>query len=71
LRVDIRRNAYEFQSWARGYVFDHDAKKWNLLVNIPITQCQCLKVNYVKDAGMSDFRDDDEQIVKEMLEILE
>jgi len=71
LWVDIRRNAYDHQSWAKGHVFDAIGKQWNLIVSIPIESCDCRKVSYVRDSvGLDDFAVDDDNIIDEMLKIL-
>ena len=36
VRIHIRRNAYNQQSYEQVYLFDGD--KWNLIVNLPISQ---------------------------------
>lgn len=71
LQVDIRRNAYDHQSWAHGYVFDPDGKKWNMIVSMPIESCHCYKISYVsKSVSLCDFILDDGKITEEMLAIL-
>lgn len=71
LQVDIRRNAYDHQSWAHGFVFDPGSKKWNLIVSWPITSCHCYKISYVHSAiGLDDFAADNIRMTDEMLAIL-
>jgi|1_EtaG_2_1085319.scaffolds.fasta_scaffold02044_6 hypothetical protein len=45
LKAEIRRNAYDDQSYARCYKFD--GNKWNLVCSIPIKDCECQVVSYV------------------------
>lgn len=71
LRVYIRRNAYDSQSYAKGYVYDESSHEWKQIVSIPITQCQCKKVNYVLPASAADFAADDKVITDELLQIVE
>jgi len=47
-RVFIRRNAYDSQSYIHGFVLDPVHKKWNQVVNLPITIASCNSVSYVQ-----------------------
>ena len=47
LRVHIKRNAYDEQSFAKLEVFSQTEKKWNLVHSKPIQQCACRETSYV------------------------
>lgn len=71
VKVEIRRNAYDDQSYQRAYAFDHTAAKWNLIVNSPIKGAACYDVSYVcKDAKVALFHKDAEAVLKEVALIL-
>jgi hypothetical protein len=64
-KVEIRRNAYDFQSYRRGYVFD--STKWNLVVDHPITGAACAVVSYVdRSPDKRLFVQDAQAMVKEL-----
>jgi hypothetical protein len=56
LKVDIRRNAYDFQSHA--IVYRWDGTKWQNVWSKPITSCNCKSVSYVGKATKDDFAAD-------------
>jgi hypothetical protein len=71
LRVLIRRNAYDDQSYVRGYAFSE--LKWNLLVDRPIQTAKCEPVSYVQSKDQFDpnlFVLDGESVLKELQEIV-
>ena len=45
LKVEIRRNAYDNQSYARCYKYD--GNKWYIVCSMPIAHCKCKDVTYV------------------------
>ena len=49
LLVEIRRNAYDQQSYGR--VSRWDGTRWHRVVNVPISECQCRVVSYVQPEG--------------------
>jgi hypothetical protein len=56
-RVEIRRNAYDFQSWAK--VSRWDGTKWHPVYNEPIESCRCKSISYVeRDVQHDVFRPD-------------
>lgn len=69
VRVQIRRNAYDQQSYARTHVWAGDA--WNLVCSRPISECKCSTVSYVND-GATDrlFKKDADSIIEETVEVL-
>jgi hypothetical protein len=71
MRVDIRRNAYDFQSWVRGYIFDPVHMKWNLLVDRPIEGAKCEQASYVRKVeSIAPFQADAESVLKELNELV-
>ncbi|MBT6051394.1 MAG: hypothetical protein HOG49_31725 [Candidatus Scalindua sp.] len=46
LKVVIRRNAYDHQSYAKCYKFD--GKQWNVVNSMPIEDCKCQVVSYAQ-----------------------
>lgn len=46
IRVEIRRNAYDDQSYIHGFVYSLTSMQWNLLVTKPIQQALCRDVSY-------------------------
>lgn len=49
LRVEIRRNAYDEQSYVHGLVFDTIHNKWNVIVTRPIGSACCASADYVRN----------------------
>jgi len=47
LRVLIRRNSYDEQSFLRGFALDPVHLQWNQLVHKPILGSRCYDVSYV------------------------
>jgi hypothetical protein len=47
LRVSIRRNAYDEQSFARVEAFDKTKNEWNTIGSVPFTSTACQEVSYV------------------------
>jgi hypothetical protein len=69
LKVEIRRNAYDDQSYMRGYVLDSSVVKWNLVVNRPIKGSNCEPASYVQDRNKVDkslFVADADSIIEEL-----
>jgi len=64
LRINIRRNAYDNQSYAK--VERWNGTEWKNVVNAPITECECKGISYV-DLNISarHFERDAERLVKE------
>ncbi len=66
-KLKIRRNAYDIQSYLRGYVFDPIQKNWNLLVDHPIMAAACSVVTYVdRQPDIELFRRDSQGILEEL-----
>lgn len=71
MRVDIRRNAYDFQSWVRGYILDPVHMKWNLLVDRPIEGAKCEQANYVRTVeSVAPFEADAASVLKELTDLV-
>lgn len=69
-KVSIRRNAYDEQSWARGFVYDPVGSKWNQIVNNHIKECDCQSVSYDNPhIGRNDFLNDRVRLLEQMLKI--
>jgi len=70
LRVKIRRNAYDNQSFAN--VFRWDGNQWQLVCGKSIMECKCQTISYVnKDVTAADFKQDEEELLREALAIVE
>lgn len=69
-KIHIKRNAHDFQSSAKVYVYDTNLSKWNEIVNAPIMECECEYVSYVaKDVKASVFANDAKRLLDEAIEI--
>ena len=69
LRVFIKRNAYDSQSYVRGYVLD--GKKWNCIVDRPIEGAACYNVSYLQKVVDNHlFNVDADSVLRELVEIL-
>jgi len=69
LRVQIRRNAYDMQSFARVHIWD--GSNWNVVCSRPISECTCKTISYVQDKindGL--FKSDADSILKEAMQIV-
>lgn len=70
LRVTIRRNAYDNQSYARVDVWDTSKNVWNRVVNAPITECECKRISYVDNhISITVFGTDYSRLLDEALKI--
>ena len=45
LRINIRKDSYDFQSYARVYVLNKEEREWNVLHSIPYPQMEAVKKN--------------------------
>lgn len=62
IKIEIRRNAFDYQSYARASSFDGD--KWNVIANIPHPFMQCMGVKYNQtDVKAKDFYKDEEELL--------
>ena len=69
-KIYIRRNAYDSQSYAKVYIYDTIASKWNEIVSAPIMECECEKISYVhKGVRPSAFVNDACRLLDEAREI--
>jgi hypothetical protein len=72
LKVVIRRNAYDDQSYAR--VSRWGGSKWEVVVNMPISECKCRTTSYVLSEARANkqlFRSDAERILVEAMKVIE
>lgn len=66
VRIRIKRDAFDYQSYALAECFDAEANKWNEVASIPYPQMSCLKVSYIQDtATMKDFQEDEKTLLGE------
>jgi hypothetical protein len=72
VRVDIRRNAYDGQSYLRAEVFGDTDLKWNVVDSLPMDKGRaCYKVVYVHDtADIKLFRKDEAELLQMAVAIL-
>src|SRR5262245_23806588 len=71
VKVEIRRNAYDDQSYLRGFVLDPVHLCWNTLVNLPISGACCRAASYGrKDEPIAPFERDAAGILAELKKIL-
>jgi len=69
-KINIRRNSYDFQSFARVYVYSNEHSGWNRIVNAPISECKCSEVNYLsKKVDKKEFLDDRNRLLEEAAKI--
>lgn len=69
-RVKIRRNAYNEQSSAAGYIYDTRQSKWNAIVSFPIENCDCNHLSYTNNNVSSvDFWKDRAMLLDAMVKI--
>lgn len=62
LWLQIRRNAYDFQSYAKISLWS--GERWQLVYNEPIEYCECSKVSYIdKKVTRDAFIADAERII--------
>lgn len=69
-RVQIRRNAYNDQSWVRGSIMDPVHLKWNVVVERPIETAWCKDANYVSTAKVEPFRQDALSVTNELKKLV-
>ena len=69
VKINIRRNAYDFQSWAR--VSRWNGEEWKNVVDAPITEFNCHKISYV-DKGITTkhFDEDAGKLLMEAMKIV-
>jgi len=69
IKVSLKRDAYDRQSFARVYLFD--GIKWNFVYEEPLENCVFKSISYVsKSVTKEDFYSDAERILKVALEII-
>lgn len=69
-KVHIKRNAYDFQSFAKAFIYDTSRSQWNEIVLAPIMECECKGISYVhKDVKASAFAKDFDRLLAEATEI--
>ena len=69
LQVNIRRNAYNDQSYAR--VKRWSGTEWKNVVDAPITECECKSITYVDRLPATGlFKDDADRLLQEAIQIV-
>ena len=69
LRVSIRRNAYDSQSYCK--ISRWDGTKWHFITSKPIEQCKCSDASYVvKKVNIKLFQMDAEELIKEATQVI-
>jgi hypothetical protein len=69
LRVEIRRNAYDAQSYAK--IDKWNGEIWNFVHSIPITSCLCQSISYVmENVTKEDFQADAMILISVALDIV-
>jgi len=73
IRVEIKRNFYDNQSWAYVYAFDHVHVAWNIIVDLPFTkELKCFGSS--GEHGLKNicpFEDDEVTLIMRALDLLE
>lgn len=65
LRVRIRRNAYDDQSFAEVSKLDPTTGDWNILRSLPIRECVCSTISYIrKGVTAGDFAADEQALLR-------
>jgi len=66
VKVQIRRNAYDFQSFAQVSFFDQTTFKWREVAETPHPQMKCLNISYVqRGITAKDFEEDEALLLSE------
>ena len=69
LRVSIRRNAYNDQSYAR--VDQWTATGWERVIDAPIMECDCSAISYTDNKPATClFKDDADRLLQEAIQIV-
>lgn len=68
-RVFIRRNAYDEQSFVRGYVFCSNTMQWNLIVDRPIIGAACEVSSYADKGRKELYQQDSDNVLNELISI--
>ena len=68
IKIKIKRNAYDNQSWSKAYLFD--GNKWNTIVETPHPLMKCLGISYVQKEVKAEKFYEDEKILLEEVKIL-
>lgn len=73
LRIDIRRNAYDDQSYARVDIWSRTDNRWNEIASRPFPMMRCLGLSYAQrtPARAADFDGDRIALLSEARIILE
>lgn len=72
-KIDIRSNAYKFQSHARAYVWSKNDLRWNLVDEIMYSNMkteEALYCNNFRKARLSAFKQDRDTLVEKLKSIL-
>lgn len=69
LRLFIKRDAYEFQSYAYIEAFSKADLKWNSIHSIPYQEIK-MKTSYVSPANAASFKADRDELVRVATELL-
>ena len=72
LKVEIRRNAYDEQSYIHGFVFSPKDMQWNLLIDYPLSHFPTIeRISYVHmNVQQEPFEIVRQKIVSELLTII-
>lgn len=71
IRIRIKRDAYDSQSYALAEGFDPDRLKWQEIVSIPYPKMVCLKISYIADdVRAKDFLEDEQTLLNEVKVLL-
>ena len=67
-KINIHRNAFDEQSYARVYLWDKT--QWNLVVDAHISECVCKKIDYTQyNVNLLSFEEDYRRLLNEAIEI--
>jgi hypothetical protein len=70
VKVVLKRDSYDAQSYARVYLFD--GAKWNFVYEEPLASCQMKSISpYQRIVSKDDFLPDANRILKIALEIID
>lgn len=71
LKINIRRNAYNDQSYAHVSIWDTVNTQWNIVVEAPISECVCQDIDYCsKGVTPSYFEADHNRLLVEAMKIV-
>lgn len=70
VKVEIRRNAYNFQSWGRAYFFSLASMQWNTVAETAGPELKCLDLCYAMNDKLKAIKDHLPALQKDTFKLL-